>query len=765
MSARLNRYAKYRGYLSERTWANGQPRANNHLPILQIAELRQNAGLHNVVMTRRPVIHAVATQRAHQTKEEKISQLLDAQLFVEPGPELAERKFSDAISAFLQDGNWVAFTPWVRDVREVETVYHRPPVPEDTAPEAYLDRLLRGVVDEAGQVVAEGLFPPDARIEQDATIDHRFFLTYRRHPEEPVREARVEVFSEADEAGREEAVVLVVRSTETLFDGPVMENLSISQVFVPTRCTNLQPPAEYNASGAPYVFVKAVYRIDEIRRLRKNGTFNWLSEQDLDEIIVAARGQAGADAPPKDDEQLEAQKDTIEGRVHQVPEARYEEDIGHLPVDMLMCFDRWDVDGDGLSEDVYWIVAIQAKKLCEARLLTEKWPAIRPYRPLAEACAITVPGRYYGISLLELGEAIYDLVKGTFDIAWDSAALSNLPWFFYAASAQFRAEIVNLAPGEGYPLPGNPRDTVWFPNLATRDQTWAFNVIGLAMGFYDRLMSVGPVQAGQVPTGKSSAFRTFGTTAALLQQGDVRSDQYLLRFFGGLAQVALNFHRMNRKFLPPGKELRVVGWDGAAEQAYVRIDSLDDIDAEVLQFDFKPDFLHANPDALAAALERMLGVVATPLAFQLGIETPEKFYQAVRDYVKALRLDHKKYTERPGPAEVPLLAEEVIGLISRGEPPQGRPMEAPDKHLQALFEFINTDAIGTWSEMQVGMLRAWMSKVGQALQLAQTVQAAQAFQQQALQVGQGGVPTTVAEPPISPGTTAPAPRQDTGEAA
>ena len=464
----------------------------------------------------------------------------------------------------------------------------------------------------------------------------------------------------------------------------------------------------------------------------------------------------------------------MEGRLHEEPDSKYEEDVGHLSVRALMCFDRWDVDGDGLSEDVYWIVFRDAKVLAEARLLREKWPAVRAYRPLAEACAIPVPGRYYGISLLELGEALYDLIKGTFDLSYDSAVVATVPWFFYAASSQFRAETINLAPGEGYPVPGDPRSTVWFPNLPQRDQTWAFNVIGLAIGFFDRLMSQGAIQQGQVPAGKASAFRTFGTTLALLNQADVRADQMLIRFFSGLAQVAQNFHRMNRKLLPPGKEIRVVGWDGAREQAYTVISSAAEIDAEV-EFGFRPDFLQANPDALAAALESALAVTATPLAFQLGITDPQLFYQTVRDFLKSRRLDYKKYLKTPPADGAPILAEEVIGLIAQGQLPAGVPMEKPEEHLRKLWEFLATNVtvaggevpvIASWTQGQMGILRAWMAEVGRRLQIARNAAAAAQFQQGMAgggMQGGGGVPTTGAEPSPMEAMATPAQRQSNQE--
>lgn len=730
---RLQRYSKYRGWLVDKTypWTDA---SNIHVPLLQIAELRANAGLHNVVMTLRPLMSAKATKRVDVPKEDRITELLDTQLFLDPGPEMAERRFGDFVSNFLQDGNAVAYTPWVRDEREVTTVQYRPAPPDGVDVFTYAEAQLIGTNN------TRGLFPRGI-LGEDGPATNRYRVEYK-DKEAKDRTAHVEIFSQEDGS-----LEFVIRSTEVIFDGPCMHNVPIGSLLIPTRCENLQPPTEWNPNGAPYIFLQTHYRIDEIKRFKASGAFNRLTEKSLQEIIDKARTNAATVSSPKPTDQLETQKDDMEGREHTEAKPREEEEVGHLRVPFWMCFDRWDVDGDGLAEDVFWQIAQDPEVLCEARLLTERWPATRPYRPLAEAIAIPVPGRWYGISFLELGEALYDLIKGTLDLAYDSAAVSNLPFFFYTATSAFRAETVRLAPGEGYPVPGDPRSTVYFPNLPTRDQTWAFNVIGLGVQFFEKIMSIGDLQLGRVATGKASALRTFGTTLAILQQGDVRADQLLLRLFGGLRQIARNFHALNRHLLPPGKELRILGYDGPRDQGYVTIDRIEDIDAEV-EFDFRPDFLLSNPAVLNQALQSVMAVVGTPLAFQLGVTDPTLFYQTIKDFIRSLRLDPKKYSKKPSePTGPPLLAEEAIDMIVGGKIPKGVPMEGADAHMKKLFAFVQSDQFGVLSPEQVDYLRSWLMTVGQEKQQEMAVQAAREFQAQMMQQGgSAGVPTTMQEP-------------------
>ena len=742
MEARLQRYAKYRGWLAEKTfpWPGA---ANVHPPILQIAELRSNAALHNALLTRRPLLSAKAAQSANVPKEQRITDLIDWQLFVEPGSERAERVIGDYVSAFLQDGNAVLYTPWVRDARTITTTVHRA-VPPGAEAETELLALLAEQCPGGLLVGVQG-------------------SEYTLEVPRPSGPTSVTAIAYQDDAG---ALEVVIERDETIYDGPVVLPLAIDQVYVSTRCENLQPPSEWNPGGAPYVIVTVGFRLDDIRRGQASGRFNQLDADGLEKIEAWAKGQSGASATGDESEAMQQQKDTLEGREHTAPitEAEEDADLGHAWVPALMVFDRWDLDGSGLQTDAYWIIAPDARVLLEARRLTDRWPAVRPYRPLAEACAIPVPGRYYGIGLLELGEPLYDLIKGTFDQAYDSASLSNLPFGFYAAGSKMMTEVIRMAPGELYPVPGSPKETLWFPNLPTRDQSWAFQVIGLANQFFERLVSIGDIQLGRVPTGKASALRTFGTTAALLQQGDVRADQLLVRLFSGLRQVARFFHLMNRALLPPGKEIRRIGWMGERAQAYVRVDPAE-LDAE-MDFEFRPDFLLTNGPMLAQAIQSMLAVTATPLAMQLGIVDPQRFHNAIADFVRALKLDPARYLKLPDEGQdPPILAEEAISLIHAGHRPSGPPLEGPEVHLKKLGQFLQSDAFGLLSPTAVALFRAWTFHVQQAAQQQQLLQAAQGFQQMLAQGG-GGQMSPMQEPGIGAGLGAGAPAtasEGTGE--
>jgi hypothetical protein len=171
------------------------------------------------------------------------------------------------------------------------------------------------------------------------------------------------------------------------------------------------------------------------------------------------------------------------------------------------------------------------------------------------------------MGLPELMEGLNDFIHELINDNVDAARITNLPWFGFRASSGFKPETMRLEPGMGIPL-DNPQQDLAFYNMPHSDQTWAFNMTGLAMQVLEKLVQIGPLQFGQVPQGKASALRNVGTTMALLQQGAAMPEQILRRLLMGLRDVYAQFHLLNTRYLPPKKRFLVVGKPLDNDDAY-----------------------------------------------------------------------------------------------------------------------------------------------------------------------------------------------------
>jgi hypothetical protein len=438
---------------------------------------------------------------------------------------------------------------------------------------------------------------------------------------------------------------------------------------------------------------------------------------------------------------------------------------------MVTAYYPWDADGDGLDEECVFTIAKEAKKLCRARILSEVQPNGR--RPIVAQSILPVPNRTYGISIPMLLEAITDSMDAFWNQAIDNGTITNVPFFFYDPSGNLKPETIRLSPGEGYPVV-QPRENIYFPQLSNSNQAWAQSMIGLANQFAERLAGQSAIQFSQVPTGKASALRTVGTTMALMNQGDVRTEEVLRRLFRGLAGIYALILELDQAFLEPGKEFRVLGQQESGQGVFDKIESSDELSGRYL-FDFQATMLQANPQIQQSLATAVLSTMVSPLMMQLGIVTPEEIYNMASDFLKAhKKSDIHRFIKKPQALEVGgprITAEEAISMVMNGDMPEGtNTVEPLDQHLQKLIQFVTQGKIvtdgpfaavnqfGLLPPQSVLLLKAYIRKLQGILQQQQQQQAVQQaamqFQQQmGQQAGGGGqgVPSMGTPPEVGEG--------------
>ena len=659
MDDRIARYAKYRGwrpYAKTFPWDNC---ADVHLPVMMIDSQRFQDTLANAVLTTRPAISAKALHRKDKAREENIDLLHDFQFFVE---QRGEENLSLLSEKFVNDGIMNIFVEWVKRREEILTVRVFPPM-DDAMPE---DDQLRSIV--------ETVFPKLVFAEPKGKDGFEYEVKFEDEAGKE-RGGRVEFYFR--EAGQVEAFVWAPRE---IYNGPSIIVKSIEDVVYPWRCGNPQPPSPDNPYGAPHVSVLDYPPIDEIKRLQADGYYDLLTEDDLKEI----EAKGGDNLAASENAQPKIQRDEGEGITNSSPEDR-----GTMT--RIRFFDRADVNGDGLEEDVVYWVLREKKKILRARYLTEEFPSDPPRRPIIAKGFIPVgEDRIYGISLLELLECLHDVMVTSFNQAIDNGTLTNSPFFIRRPNAM-APDVIRLYPGEAI-TSANPNQDFFFPKLPNASQAFWFNLITMSQQFVEKASMQGATSFGQVPRGQSSALRNVSSMFALLRQGDARPERILRRFFSGLAEVFGHMHQLNKFYLPEEKEVRIVGYKPEDQEAHRTIAG-NDIQGEYT-FDFKASVFNTSPDAVEAALNRLGSILLSPIAVQFGLVTPDKAYNLLADIVKSTKQDADRYINRPDPeVDLPkLLAEEVISAILDGDLPEAKPLEDMTIHMRKMLEFVRLPA-------------------------------------------------------------------------
>ncbi len=720
---RLQRIAKLRGWseVKEYPWPDS---SNARVSTLMEDSQRTQDTLHNAVMTSRPVCSAQAIHSANLPKQDKIDQLIDHQMFAEQNGELA---IGQLIQAFVDDSVFVAYLPWVREEHEIVDVHEFDPIPDGVP-------IWQAVMDAINSKLPEG--GGAQRLDDPGEEGGwQWRISYDKAPLGEPSVYNVDAYWDGGRA----PLIIKIRATHRTFDGTKIMPKFIDEWVAPIRCGNLQPPTVSNPKGADHVFLLDYVSLDEVRRLKQSGFYNLIDKDAMSAIESMAN--SGQQQTIENDEHA-TQKDLLQG-AQPPPESDNQPKL----LRRVIAFARRPLEEGGLNEDVvFWVIAndsYQMPVLVKVENLTELYPAIPPRRPFATATFLPVEDRLLGISLLELEEGIYDLLKTTLDQMIDSGTIKNMPWGLYRATSGVRPEVIRMSPGELYPT-ADPKNDVVFPTFSNSGESFHFNLFSLLIQMKERLTLMGDLQSGRIPGGGSSALRTTQNFQAALAQGDARPERILRRFFNGLVEVYAQFHEMNRRFLPKGKQVKILGPLNQNQDPYVPVDPAD-INGR-MRFEFRANILNTTKALAQEGLLKISEFALSPLLIQLGITNAETAYRLARDIAKILGQEPDKYFQPPTPqaAQPRVQAEQAILLLIQGEMPVGIPAEDPKQHFDTVLAYARSKVAQDLPKEMAGLFQAYLQQVQafiqQQQQQQQTFANASQLQQQFRQGGPNGQP-------------------------
>ena len=715
---RMQRYAKLRQWSEGKSlpWEDASDVA---LPDMQIHSLSVQDALFNASVSTRPTVIAKPLS-AKRERGDRVDSLLDTQFYLEnPG----EQFISSSISQFVNEGVCQAYIPWIRETRPVSDVHIFPPVPRGALPREYFVTKLQE-------------FWPTSQKWNHFLTEDRDGWDWRIEHNDDAEEADKHV---AFYTRKDKKVEMEIRTEVVVHDGPRPINLTYDEIITPVNAANLQAPSPSNPGGAAHVTMTRPITVDEIGRLQRNGFFDLITPEQVEELERTTENS--------DQKDTQQQKRTIQGQSE--PSGQIDETHGKLT--LLTCFDLFDLRGDGVNEDVIWWVIREKNLLLKAKRMTEMFPLTPPRRPFAEASFIEVEGFREGIGVPEILEGMHDLRKETLDLAMDAHTLETFKWGFYRATSQANPEVLRMNPGEFYPTSDPSRD-FQIADMGQSNQAASLNIIALAGQWEEKLTLIGDVQQGRVPPGRSSALRTSGGIAQLMNAGASRPERILRRYFGFLTGVYRIMHELNRSLMPKAKEIRMLARGKNGEEQF------EEITRQNLQGRFDFDFIanagNSSRDALAGSLEQMMGVFVGPLPLQMGVVTPENVFQMFTDYANALGPGADRYLTPPSATSTSLriTAPEAIHQITNDLMPVGIPFEPPEQHLAFLQEFMqDEERMMLLSPPQQAALAEYAKRIAERVRQQQEQQkmqqAAEQFQQS---IGGAGTPGPQAGPPGPP---------------
>ena len=744
---RLQLYAKYLGYSDADPDFPWPGASDVDIPDMRTHCFTVQDNVHNAVMSGRPAVVSEALSESDEGKTESLDALIDYQVFQEHS---GETWIGDAAEHWTVEGHFTVFTPWVREKALVSVQADFPPPPPDMALSTYFTQIVRkDFPEEFGRDEEEstGFASPtdDSNREwvlaKRADQSDKWTLTFYDTRKDGV-----------------EGIEYYGQREERVFDGPAPRVVPWERVVYPPGAANLQPQSAHNPGGALWVAIVDHPTKGEIERLQKDGTYDLLSSEDLEGVFTRPSAE--------ENRRIEDQEHTLQGttRSAHTPTEQRDQDATRL-----MVFDFDDIDGDGKPEGVIYTVLVEAKKLCNATPLTQRYRVPtggKPWRPLAEAAFLPSRGRREGMGLPELMEGLHDMMTEVLNTAINTDFLGSVITGGYKPSSNLPNDVISLAPIEMIPLQDPQRDLV-FRTPGNGASAASFNFIALGQKWEESMTTQSDLQRGSVPAGKSTALRTASGIQTILEQGQARPERLLRRFFGGLVQVWQHIHWLNQMHLPPEKQIRVTGVQDAGKQPYLTV-GRSDIEG-VFQFNFGANASNASRGAKAELLSQQLSLALNGVLLQLGISTSDGIYRLVRDLTNANGADPDLYWNPPTPASEldPVTAEAVLsGLIQAlpSTPIGTQPAEGPRAHAEKLFELIGSVPVFSTAEGETQTFEEGAGEVAKAM-LTQYLQGlrplieaeaqAQQLQTAAQQGGGGAAPAGPAAGPAIDNSQAP----------
>lgn len=726
---REQRYAKLMQW-REPAMGPWEDSTNVTLPDIMTDCLRSEDTILNAALATRPMINSRALDPRNQDKQRKIDLLHDNQFFVEqPGEKLLERMAMN----FLRDGTITNYVRWVTEKDKIHQLRIFDPIPLGELPEKYFARILktRFRTDKISKEDEEGW--DWGLVDLDGNRLKVKFYT-----------------------GKNDDVEMEVRGEVTTFDGPLIQTIPYEFLLHPYWCENLQAPSPTNPNGAEHVIIIDKPTIDEIGRLIDDGVYDLIARKDIE----GRSPQSYLTDRPEQD--LDRQRDEIRGFTETRPNPAV--DTRNLARTLrYTCFDLWAKSGEGESRSVVWTVLPELDLLARARPLSEMTPGNPPKRPFAEGIFIPVQDRRIGIGQPELMEGLHDFQTGVFNTMGDACDLEIQPFGTYRPNSNINPEEYRIYPGAL--LPRQNADDISFERIQPTAAQIGINQITIAQQMQEKLTSIGDLQFGRVPTGKSAALRTSSGVNQLISQGEARPERILRRFFLCLRDTYMLMWQLNREFLDDSKRFRTMGISAPNEDPFIQL-TREDLSGDY-QFDFTANVLNTSKAALQDSLSQIITLMVNPLLLQMGIAQPEGIYRLLLDHFRSLGQTGEKYLSEPVPgARVPKIsAAEAMSMILDGQAPVGQPSEPmAQEHLDALAQILQrTDDQGvlllqTLEPFHSQLLQAWVAgvqaKVQEEAQKAAQMQAA-AQLQNTLQGQQGGGGPQPGGPPKGSGMVGP----------
>jgi hypothetical protein len=430
--------------------------------------------------------------------------------------------------------------------------------------------------------------------------------------------------------------VLVDRDEVT--ERPQVDLIEPIDLFVPAK-------GGQEVAELPWVQQRLWVDEDYLRRKVLQGRFY----QDSVEQLLAS-GTPKGDKPTLDSQGYRESQDAAEGIEGQGPS-----NVRQQEWDILEDYRRYDIDGDGLDEEIItWVSPHLPDRILGWDYLDNVYTHGR--RPIRVARFLPIPFRFYGLSFAEMVKGIQDEINVIHQQRVDAGTLANMPWGFKRASATLPPIQQAIRPGEFIDV-DNPQQDILIPDFKVSSAFGSQEEATLHQ-YFERLSGLSDLTLGRQPN-RVGATRTAKGTQTLLSEGGLRfktAMQAFQRFWTGIFEDIL---ALDQEHLPPKQEFRVTGRRHTVMQVKDRTEIRGYYD---LRLAATTETL--NREQMRQDATIIMQAVLNPSLIQVGIVGKKGVRRCVQDLLKAYGKDPDFYLEDDAPVRSPV---EELMLFVQGQ--------------------------------------------------------------------------------------------------
>jgi hypothetical protein len=507
---------------------------------------------------------------------------------------------------------------------------------------------------------------------------------------------------EAVVAGPPKLMEEEVKRTKKCFDGPVFDNVNPEDLLIiggagdPDLADAVLHGQLLTASELWTLADRKVFDSDAVKTVIEAGPDN---EEGMDgSDIKALRAQNAGQSQLATDADLD----------------RYR---------VIEAYLKRDVDGSGITADIVAWVHERTGELLRATYLHRV--SKTGERPFIKADYIIRKDQEYGTGVVELLYPLSKELDAMHNMRIDFGMISVMPFGFYRASSGIDPETIQLEPGALIPV-DNPMTDVMFPNLGNRT-VFGYQEEAALDSMIQRLTGVNEMSLGMMTS--QGAARTATGARALVGESSANLDVHLRRLNRGWKKALRCLLHMLQQRIPEGLSFRITGETGLDYWRTIRAseDLQGDFDIEV-----SPSSASSNASIQAEIADFIMQAVADPLAIQLGTVTPNQYYEAKINQLRARGVkDYGRFFQKPSANTRIFTPEEEANRILRGIEVPVSP-ESDHEGFISWWEMAkgNDEILGQFDEQQTMLLEVQAQKHAQTLKALQAMAAQQANAQQ-----------------------------------